>query len=126
MLPENGSLMIQNMGWGDRGKYRCLAWNNIQQISHLFQPKNIANSQILEKDASSKKGSVQLSSVGSFTKSDTKSEAQAYEEATVKLKIDTTYRQTLYRLSLVYGFSTAGGFLLITLLAKLIFFLLHK
>ena len=118
--------MIQNMGWGDRGKYRCLAWNNIQQISHLFQPKNIANSQILEKDASSKKGSVQLSSVGSFTKSDTKSEAQAYEEATVKLKIDTTYRQTLYRLSLVYGFSTAGGFLLITLLAKLIFFLLHK
>ena len=123
MLPENGSLRIQNMGWGDRGKYRCLAWNNIQQISHLFQPKNIASSHILEKDASSKKESVQLSNVGSFTMPGT---AQAYEEATIKLKIDTTYRQTLYRLSLIYGFSTAGGFLLITLLAKLIFFLLHK
>merc|ERR1712088_411933 len=48
------------------------------------------------------------------------------DEITIHLKIDTEYRQTLYRLSLIYGFATAGLFLMITLLAKLIYFLLHN
>ena len=40
--------------------------------------------------------------------------------------LEPTFRQNLYYLSLVYGFATAGGFLLITLLFKLIHFLLLK
>ena len=40
--------------------------------------------------------------------------------------LEPRYRTNLYYLSLVWGFSTAGGFLLLTLFFKLIHFVLHK
>ena len=123
VLPKNGSLLIQNMGFGDRGKYRCLAWNNIQQIVDPFERNNITASHILDIDITSEKKNIHPSNVDL---SETTRTAQTFEGATIKLKIDTAYRETLYVLSLIYGFATAGGFLLITLLAKLICFLLHK
>ncbi len=45
--------------------------------------------------------------------------------ATESLELDPDYRTEVYHFSLVYGFSTAAGFLLITLLAKLIYYLLE-
>ena len=123
MLPKNGSLLIQNMGWGDRGKYRCLAWNNIQQIADPLERNNITASHILDIDITSEMKNIHPSNVDS---SETSRTAQRFEGTTIKLKIDTSYRETLYTLSLIYGFAAAGGFLLITLLAKLICFLLHK
>ena len=45
---------------------------------------------------------------------------------TVDVGLRFEYRKTLYNVSLIYGLSTAGGFLLITLLAKLIYFVLHN
>ena len=46
--------------------------------------------------------------------------------AKLKLGLDHTYRNGIYNLSLIYGFAVCGAFLLITLLFKLIHFLLHK
>ena len=111
------------MGWGDRGKYRCLAWNNIQQIADPLERNNITASHILDIDITSELKTIHPSNVDS---SETSRTAQRFEGTTIKLKIDTLYRETLYRLSLIYGFAAAGGFLLMTLLAKLICFLLHK
>lgn len=44
----------------------------------------------------------------------------------IKLALHGGYRRGLYNLSLVYGFATAGGFMLLTLVFKLIHFLLHN
>ena len=120
VLPINGSLLIQNMGWGDRGRYRCFSWNNIQQL--------------LDKMANSKKNLTTFSkhfpnvhNSSEDVNGQPRDAAQIHSDGlTLNLQIDTGYRKTLYRLSLVYGFATAGGFLLITLLAKLVCYVLHK
>ena len=78
---DNGSLVVRDFGWSDRGRYECLA-------------------------------------------SDSRSGLYARSNQVVFL--DGEYRQDLYNVSLVYGFATAGGFLLLTLLFKLVHFLLHK
>ena len=41
------------------------------------------------------------------------------------LEVDPKHRYDVYHFSLVYGFSTAAGFLLLTLLFKLVYFLLQ-
>ena len=41
------------------------------------------------------------------------------------LEVDPKHRYNVYHFSLVYGFSTAAGFLLLTLLIKLVYFLLQ-
>ena len=79
-MASNGSLIIGNLGWSDRGSYEYLSYNELA----LFQ------------------------------------------STSVDIALDLTYRQNLYYVSLIYGFATAGGFLLITLFFKLIHFLLHK
>ena len=125
VLPTNGSLLIQNMGWADRGEYRCLAWNNIQQVLNF-----LAN----EKADDKEKRYVRDvdPATDNINKKDNPSAqyqenaAQIYEERMVTLKMDTEYRERLYTLSLIYGFATAGVFLLLTLLGKFIFFVLHK
>ena len=115
VIPENGSLLIQNMGWGDRGNYRCFTWNNIEQVLIKISQNSLTSHPSYENEASRSQHN------GSFQYTN-----QINDEITIHLKIDTEYRQTLYRLSLIYGFATAGLFLMITLLAKLIYFLLHK
>ena len=105
----NGSLLIQNMGWADRGQYRCLAWNNIQQVLNYL---NVHQPDRHSRDTQSPPTQ--------------RPSAQIYEERLITLKMDTEYRQKLYTMSLIYGFATAGVFLLLTLLGKLIFFWLHK
>ena len=82
---QNGSLLIQDFGWRDRGVYQCYGWSKYRGDSVT----------------------VSLNS-------------------TVVVGLEVNYREGLYNMSLIYGFATAGGFLLITLLAKLIYFLLHK
>ena len=77
---ENGTLEVQNFGWVDRGRYECLAYDDLGRFKSTF--------------------------------------------TTVALVSD--FRTNLYYVSLIYGFATAGGFLLLTLLFKLIHFLLHK
>ena len=49
-----------------------------------------------------------------------------FQSTFVEIKLVDEFRTSLYYLSLVYAVSTAGGFLLLTLLFKLIHFLLHK
>lgn len=49
-----------------------------------------------------------------------------FESVYAEVILEDDYRANLYYLSLVYGFATAGGFLLITLFVKLIHFVLHK
>ena len=49
-----------------------------------------------------------------------------FQSTDIDIVLDLTYRQSLYYVSLIYGFATAGGFLLITLFFKLIHFILHK
>ena len=49
-----------------------------------------------------------------------------FQSTDIDIVLDLTYRQSLYYVSLIYGFATAGGFLLITLFLKLIHFILHK
>ena len=119
VLPQNGSLLIQNLGWSDRGKYRCYAWNNMEQLSHASDETSITNhfpevadrmeNEMVRNQSNSSQPATRIHGGNSIT-----------------LLIDTEYRHRLYRLSLIYVFATAGGFLLITLLAKLIYFLLHK
>ena len=46
--------------------------------------------------------------------------------AKMNLTLDHVYRNGIYNLSLIWGFAFAGAFLLLTLLLKLIHFLLHK
>lgn len=46
--------------------------------------------------------------------------------ARIDLGLDPRYRNDIYNLSLIYGFAVCGAFLLLTLLFKLIHFLLHK
>ena len=112
VLPTNGSLQIKNMGWADRGEYRCLAWNNIQQVLNFL---NDNQSDRHSRDATSQNSTTQQNY-----------SAQIYEERMITLQMDTEYREKLYQFSLIYGFATAGVFLLLTLLGKLVFFLLHK
>ena len=119
VLPQNGSLSIQNLGWSDRGKYSCHAWNNIQHILSITNQTN-GDSRFPETLASPKDTIPRNQSYSSDPA------AQEYKGNSIKLIIDNEYRWTIYRLSLVYGFATAGGFLLVTLLAKLVCFLLHK
>ena len=124
-MPTNGSLLIQNMGWADRGEYRCLAWNNIQQVlNSLASEKSNDKEKRYARDADSK-----IDNINNKDDPSTPSQintAQIYEEQMVTLKMDTEYRQRLYTFSLIYGFATAGVFLLLTLLGKFIFFVLHK
>ena len=54
------------------------------------------------------------------------SDLVVFQSTAVNIVLDQTYRENLYYVSLIYGFATAGGFLLLTLLLKLIFYLLHK
>ena len=54
------------------------------------------------------------------------SDLLVFQSTAVKIVLNQTYRENLYYVSLIYGFATAGGFLLLTLLFKLIHFLLHK
>ena len=100
------------MGWADRGEYRCLAWNNIQQVLNFLN------------DNQSDRHSRDATSQNSITQQNYS--AQIYEERMITLQMDTEYREKLYQFSLIYGFATAGVFLLLTLLGKLVFFLLHK
>ena len=46
--------------------------------------------------------------------------------ATHNMGLDVAYRQRLYHVSLIYGVATASGFLLITLLAKFVYWFTHK
>jgi len=73
----NGSLLIDQFGWRDRGPYQCYVDNNFGNDS-----------------------------------------------AVVHLSLDHQYRNVVYYWSLVYGFSTAAGFLALTLLGKLVHYLL--
>ena len=123
VLPTNGSLLIQNMGWADRGEYRCLAWNNIQQVLNFVKQTNDKEDRYV-RDVDSV-ADITIHNDDMTAQSQMKT-AQIYEERMVTLKMDTEYRERLYRLSLIYGFATAGAFLLLTLLGKFIFFLLHK
>ena len=77
---DNGTLVINNFGWSDRGVYECLAYDKLGRFKSVF----------------------------------------------THVRLEPQYRTNLYYLSLVWGFSTAGGFLLLTLFFKLIHFLLHK
>ena len=77
---SNGSLLIHDLGWSERGQYECLAYDDLGRFQSTFM--------------------------------------------NVTLEMD--FRHNLYYLSLVYAVTTAGGFLLLTLLFKLIHFLLHK
>ena len=77
---SNGSLLIDDIGWSERGQYECLAYDDLGRFQSTFM--------------------------------------------NVTLEMD--FRHNLYYLSLVYAVTTAGGFLLLTLLFKLIHFLLHK
>ena len=113
------------MGWADRGEYRCLAWNNIQQVlNSLASEKANDKEKRYVRDADS-----EIHNINNKDDPSTPSQlntAQIYEERMVTLKMDTEYRQRLYTFSLIYGFATAGVFLLLTLLGKFIFFVLHK
>jgi len=76
VLP-NGSLLIDQFGWRDRGPYQCYVDNNFGNDS-----------------------------------------------VSVNLSLNFRYRNIVYYWSLVYGFSTAAGFLALTLLGKLVHYLL--
>ena len=119
VLPHNGSLLIQDLGFSDRGKYRCYAWNNMQQFSNINNATSITND-LLELTES-----MENEMVRNLANSSQRA-VRISRGNSIKLIIETEYRRRLYTLSLVYGFATAGGFLLITLLAKLVCFLLHK
>ena len=122
-MPTNGSLLIQNMGWADRGEYRCLAWNNIQQVLNFLQQNNETHDRQGRDTISDTEKTIANDSTLSTSEQNT---AQIYEEQMVTLKMDTEYRERLYQFSLIYGFATAGAFLLLTLLGKFVFFVLHK
>ena len=47
------------------------------------------------------------------------------EEVVTRLHLDQGYRNYVYYLSLIYGFAVAGAFLLLTLLFKLVYYLLE-
>jgi len=51
---------------------------------------------------------------------------QVLGNATHRVDLDVGYRQRLYHVSLIYGVATASGFLLITLLAKFIYWFTHN
>ena len=123
VLPTNGSLLIQNMGWADRGEYRCLAWNNIQQVLNFLQQNN-GNLDRQTRDTISVSETNDANDP--ILSTSERNTAQIYEEQMVTLKMDTEYRERLYQFSLIYGFATAGAFLLLTLLGKFVFFVLHK
>ena len=53
-------------------------------------------------------------------------EVKVVVNATHKMSLDVAYRQRLYHVSLIYGVATASGFLLITLLAKFVYWFTHK
>jgi hypothetical protein len=74
-VATNGSLLVKNFGWIDRGPYTC----------HVGQNKSSQSN----------------------------------------VHLDPEYRWTIYLISLIYGFATAGAFLLITLLFKFIVFVLE-
>lgn len=76
VLP-NGSLLIDQFGWRDRGPYQCYVDNNFGN-----------------------------------------------ESISVNISLNFHYRNVIYYWSLVYGFSTAAGFLALTLLGKLVHYLL--
>ncbi|XP_040573229.1 uncharacterized protein [Lepeophtheirus salmonis] len=76
----NGSLLIREFGWSDRGIYSCHATNAWE-------------------------------------------EEQNYETI---VNLNPDYRSTLYYWSLMYGFISAAGFLIFTLVIKLIYFLLQN
>ncbi len=77
---ENGSLVVGDFGWGDRGRYRCL----------LHSPD----------------GDIDLA-------------------GEVEVHLRAEYRQHIYYFSLMYGGVAAGGVLLLTLLYKLVYWLLE-
>jgi len=77
---DNGTLTIKDFGWSDRGRYECLAYDELGRFKSVF----------------------------------------------TNVFLEPQYRTNLYYLSLVWGFSTAGGFLLLTLFSKLIHFVLHN
>lgn len=74
----NGTLVIDNFGWSDRGAYECVAYDQYARFKSIL----------------------------------------------TYVHLEPDFRQNLYYLSLIYGFTTASGFLLVTLLFKLIHFLL--
>ena len=79
----SSSLVVREMGWGDRGRYECTVF---------------VDGVRLEGEAG----------------------VAAYE-----VDVDPTFRWHIYYFSLVYGVATAAGFLLITLLYKLVSYLLE-
>ena len=102
-IAENGSLTINDFGWSDRG------------IIYDFFPIFFF-----------------LIFFFSFSFIIGKYECLAYDNlgrfqsVFTNVLLEPQYRTNLYYLSLVWGFATAGGFLLLTLFFKLIHFLLHK
>ena len=118
VLPHNGSLLVQDLGWNDRGSYRCFRWNELKEIRKTMSKTKIRKTKISNSSESENQPI--------FRHSNAETLVQFGGSTRIKLSIDGEYRHTLYQLSLLYGFATAGGFLLITLLAKLIYFLLHK
>lgn len=79
---NNGSLLIRDFGWRDRGQYSCFGGSGGN---------------------------------GSRT-----------AKATMNIWVKPVFRNDVYAFSLIYGFSTAAGFLLLTLIAKLAFYLLNN
>ena len=117
VLPHNGSLLIQDLGWNDRGSYRCFGWNELKEITKIMSKTKIRKTET----------SLHTESKNQHISRHSRAETVEFGGSTsIKLTIDGEYRHRLYQLSLLYGFATAGGFLLITLLAKLVYFLLHK
>ena len=117
VFAHNGSLLIQHFGWSDRGTYHCIPWNNLKDH------RNVRNKSDTMVEYTTSRGEI---SDGHWEKVSLEIQDSGYGNTALDVALDLSYRERQYNMSLIYGLATAGGFLLITLLAKLIFFLLHK
>ncbi len=79
-LTPSGSLLVRDLGWRDRGAYRCYFGGPEDDVPSLGR---------------------------------------------VEVTLDVSYRQYIYYFSLIYGAVSAVGLLLLTLLYKLVYWLLE-
>ncbi len=84
-VAQNGSLIIRDFGWADRGSYKCLV------------PAGDGDGIVDEPE----------------------------EGGQVEVELQATYREHVYYFSLLYGAVSASGLLLLTLLFKLVYWLLE-
>ena len=100
VLEGNGSLSIDAFGWADRGIYECLV---LDQTADYGPEANSSSSRWPRQTA--------------------------YNETSGSLKtylsLEYNYRYHVYYWSLLCGVCTATGFLLLTLLCKLVYFILE-